>query len=77
MRFTKIINESIEYALWGLPEGKTDKFHEVLLLSRVNDRSKIDMVKKMASEDGYHSFRVQSLDIEKDWDWGTFKKAIK
>ena len=52
----------IELILWGLPAGETDRLHEQVLITSTTGTARIDHVKQLASKDGWHSFRVQTLD---------------
>ena len=51
----------IENVLWSTPAGETDALHECVLTS-TTDKARIEKVKALASADGWHSFRVQTLD---------------
>jgi hypothetical protein len=50
-----------EFVLWGLPKGSSDRLDERVLTS-TTDRARIDQVKKLATADGWHSYRIQTLD---------------
>jgi len=49
-----MISQQIEYVMWGLPKHSTERYDEVLLLS-----------KELASKDGFHSFRIAAIDLSK------------
>jgi hypothetical protein len=53
------MNETI---LYGLPKGATERYEEVLLLTRATPQS-IERVKALAAKDGFHSFRVAVIDL--------------
>ena len=52
-----------EMLLYGLPKGKTERWKEVLLLTQATTES-IERVKVLATRDGYHSFRVATVDLD-------------
>lgn len=54
---------SIEYVMWGLPAGSTERYDEVLLLSDASDPARVAKVKELAGKDGWHSFRVAAVDL--------------
>jgi hypothetical protein len=56
-----------EYVLWGLPKGKTDRLHEEILSTKAKTPSQMDEIKRRAAKDGWHSFRVQILDLSKPY----------
>ena len=56
-----------EYVLWGLPKGETDRLHEKVLSTQAKTPSQMEDVKKRASAAGWHSFRVQILDLSKPY----------
>jgi hypothetical protein len=51
-----------ETLLYGIPKGETERYMEVLLLSNATPE-KIKKVKVLAAKDGYHSFRVATVDL--------------
>lgn len=53
----------LEYAMWGLPAGCTERYEEVLLLS-ASDVRKVERVKELAARDGFHSFRIAAIDLD-------------
>lgn len=58
---------NIEYVLWGTPKGESDALHEKVLITQTGERKpgdRIETVKGLASVDGWHSFRVQTLNLD-------------
>lgn len=55
--------ENIEYVLWGLPKGSTDPIDEKVLYTQGKTIVDIQRIEKLAAADGWHSFRVQELDL--------------
>jgi len=55
----------MEIILWGLPAGETDPIHQVILATNCRNQADIAKVKKVASADGWHSFRIQVIDGSK------------
>lgn len=63
-----------EYVLWGIPKGSTDPIDEKVLFTQAKTPLDIERVKRKASADGWHSFRVQILDLDVPPDFsGTVK----
>jgi len=56
-----------EYVLWGLPKGETDRLHEKVLSTQAKTPAQMEDVKKRAAAAGWHSFRVQILDLSKPY----------
>jgi hypothetical protein len=56
------INQMRETILYGIPKGATERCEEVLLLTSATP-AKIERVKALASKDGFHSFRVATVDL--------------
>jgi len=54
----------MRYVLWALPKGKKDPIYERILLSSAT-KADIAKIKKLATKDGWHSFRVMPLDGKK------------
>jgi hypothetical protein len=54
--------QSNETVLYGLPKGATERYEEVLLLTNATP-AMIEKAKALASKDGFHSFRVASIDL--------------
>ncbi len=53
-----------ELILWGIPQGSNDAIDEKVLFTKALSWADIEHVKAIASKDGWHSFRVQVLDLE-------------
>jgi hypothetical protein len=53
---TKII------VIWGLPKGETERYMEAVLSSRCKTEDDVRKVKAAAAADGWHSFRVATMD---------------
>lgn len=53
----------MEYLLYGLAKGETEAYMEDLLLV-TTDRTNIEKVKALATEDGFHSFRETTYNGE-------------
>lgn len=62
------LREDKEYVLWGRPAGSDDALDEKVLLSKGSSMEDVERVKQVASKDGWHSFRVQTLDLSEPWD---------
>ena len=62
-----------EYILWGLPKGSTDRLDEKVLYIQAKTPVQMDAAKELAAKDGWHSFRVQILDLDKAPDFGSEK----
>ena len=62
-----------EMVLYGLPKGSTERYEEVLLLTNATIE-KIEKVKQLAARDGFHSFRVATIDLSVIPD---FAKAVR
>jgi hypothetical protein len=56
-----------EYVLWGLPKGETDAIHQQVLSTQAKTPAQMEDVKKRAAAAGWHSFRVQILDLSKPY----------
>ena len=61
-----------ETVLYGIPKGETERYTEVLLLTNATP-ALIEKVKALASADGFHSFRVATIDLSVAPD---FRKVI-
>lgn len=64
---------AIEYILWGLPKGCDDRLDEKVLYTQGKTWQQIEAVKVRAAQDGWHSFRIQTLDLDAAPD---FRKAV-
>lgn len=72
------LNEAKEWVLWGLPRGKRDRIHEKILYTQAKSEADVERVKALAAKDGWHSFRVQVLDLSKPFDArAAFGKAVR
>jgi hypothetical protein len=61
-----------ELLLYGLEQGETRDYMETLLLSGAKTMAEIDRVIKLATDAGFHSFRVATYNGEKP----NFAKAV-
>lgn len=61
--------ETHELILWGLPKGKTDRLHEVILSTQCKTQEELGKIKVRATKDGFHGFRVSHLDLSKKPDF--------
>jgi len=59
-----------EYVLWGLPKGATDALHQKILYTQGKTMADVERVKRAASLDGWHTFRVQTLDLSQPFNAG-------
>ena len=46
--------------LWGIPKNKSNGIDEILLLTSATSKD-IEIIKTKAGRDGYHSFRVATI----------------
>jgi hypothetical protein len=76
--FLHHLHEKREWVLWGLPRGKRDRIHERILYTQAKSEADLERVKRLAAQDGWHSFRVQTLDLSKPFDAGAaFGRAVR
>ena len=61
-----------EFLLYGLEQGETRDYMETLLLSGAKTMAEIDRVIKLATDAGFHSFRVATYSGEAP----NFAKAV-
>jgi hypothetical protein len=54
---------NIEYVLYGIPKGETERYSEVILLSEASDAKRVEKVKELAGKDGFHGFRLARIDL--------------
>ena len=54
-----------ELLLYGLAKGETRDYMETLLLSHVYTMQEVERVIKLATDAGFHSFRVATYNGEK------------
>lgn len=59
----------IEHLLYGLPAGSIERYDEVLLLSDASDPKRVEKVKELAGKDGFHSFRIATVDLSQPPDF--------
>jgi hypothetical protein len=59
-----------EYVLWGLPRGETDALYQKILYTQGKTLADVERVKGAASLDGWHTFRVQTLDLSQPFNAG-------
>jgi len=76
--FVHHLHEAREWVLWGLPRGKRDRIHERILYTQAKSEADLERVKALAAKDGWHSFRVQTIDLSKPFNAGAaFGKAVR
>lgn len=63
----------IIHLLYGLAKGETERYTEILLLT-TTVKPNIEKVKKLATRDGFHSFRISK---HVDGKMPDFIKSIK
>ena len=61
-----------EFLLYGLKQGETRDYMETLFLSGAKTMADIERVIKLATDAGFHSFRVATYNGEKP----NFAKAV-
>lgn len=61
---------NLEYILWGTPKGSNDPIDEKVLYTQGKSIEDIQKIERLASADGWHSFRVQELDLDVAPDFG-------
>ena len=74
--FKQHLTEVKEYILWGLPKGKTDALYQQILSTQSKTPAQVEEVKRRAAKEGWHSFRVQILDMSEPFKWDA-KKMVK
>ena len=74
--FLQYITEAKEYILWGLPKGKKDPLYQEILSTQSKTPAQVEEVKRRAAREGWHSFRVQILDMSEPFEWNA-KKMVK
>jgi len=67
------MKRAIELVVWALPKGSTDPIDAHVLSSTCRTAEDVERVKAAAGADGWHSFVVQTLDLETPPD---FVKAV-
>jgi hypothetical protein len=71
--FKQHLTEAKEYILWGLPKGKTDALYQQILSTQSKTPAQVEEVKRRAAKEGWHSFRVQILDMSEPFKWDAKK----
>ena len=62
-KWRRSVSESREWVLWALPKGETDPIHERILYTQARSEADVKRIQALAARDGWHSFRVQVLDL--------------
>ena len=57
-----------EIILWGIPQGETDPLYEKVLYTKGKTMADVERVKAIAARDGWHTFRVQTIDLSQPFD---------
>jgi hypothetical protein len=57
----------VEMILWARPAGQTDALYEQPIYTQGRTMEDIERVKKLAAKEGWHTFRVQKLDLSKPY----------
>lgn len=63
-----------ETLLYGIPKGETERYMEALLLTNATP-ARIEEVKKLAAEKGFHSFRVAVVTLGGPINWAATVRA--
>jgi hypothetical protein len=63
-----------EILLYGLRQGETERYTEVLLATNCKNDADIEKVKTVAGKDGFHSFRIAYYNGEAPDFTGTINK---
>jgi hypothetical protein len=56
-----------EMVLWARPAGQTNALYEQPIYTQGRTMEDIERVKKLAAKDGWHTFRVQRIDLSKPY----------
>ena len=56
-----------EMVLWARPAGQTDALYEQPIYTQGRTMEDIERVKKLAAKEGWHTFRVQRIDLSKPY----------
>lgn len=59
-----------EYILWGIPKGETDHLYAQILYTQGKTPQDVEQVKALAAKEGWHTFRVQVLNLSQPFDAG-------
>jgi len=54
-----------EIIVWGLPAGEQDPLKEAILSTQCHNQTDVERIRRVASADGWHSFRCQIIDGSK------------
>lgn len=57
----------VEMILWARPAGQTDALYEQPIYTQGRTMEDIERVKKLAAKEGWHTFRVQRIDLSKPY----------
>jgi hypothetical protein len=71
---TRTTDAAHELVLWGVPRGSADRLDERVLYTQGKSMADIERVKRQAEKDGWHSFRVQTLNLQEKPD---FRRGVK
>ena len=69
--------DDVEYVLRGTPAGSSDRFDERVLYTQGKTSQQLDAVKARAAKDGWHSFRVQKLNLREKPNFTSSKLRAK
>ena len=58
----------VSLTLWARPKGQTDALYEQPIYTVGRTMEDVERVKKLAAKDGWHTFRVQRIDLSKPFD---------
>jgi hypothetical protein len=72
------LTEAKEYILWAVPKGETDQLHAQPIYTQGRSPQDVERVKALAAKEGWHSFRMQVLDLSQPFDAPkAFAKAVR
>ena len=72
------LTEAKEYILWAVPKGETDQLHAQPIYTQGRSPQDVERVKALAAKEGWHSFRMQVLDLSQPFDaQKAFAKAVR
>lgn len=71
------VTNAADYTLWGKPKGSSDGLDEAILGTGLKSPSDVERVKAAAAKDGWHSFRVQKMDMDDPEEFDSFVKMWK
>lgn len=65
-----------ETVIWAIPAGETERWHEDVISSHCRTAADVAAVKAAAAADGWHSFRVATINFDRAPDFaGTINKG--